>query len=264
MSARGQDLTGTVTIRSGSLTELRRHFDQLGIRQGDHLVVHSRLLTFGRLEGGVAGVFDLLWEMVGSTGTLAFPSFTFQIGETEPYDPRTTPPYAVGALSSYALGVEGMKRTLCPIHSYAVIGSQSDALLAANPRASLGNGSCFEAMEREGFYQLLLGCTFNEGATFIHHVEALCAVRYREWVCVPRVIVRPDGEMEKIFCNYFARSNGLWQNDFETVEDILKQQYSTRVPIGSRWSSRTSLKDIRKVVENLLAHDDYALVRQKK
>ena len=50
--------------------DLRAHLEVLGVRTGDHLTIHSRLLSFGVIEGGIATVFEALEEAVGPGGTI--------------------------------------------------------------------------------------------------------------------------------------------------------------------------------------------------
>src|ERR1044071_2461362 len=80
-------------------TDFREHLDRLGIRRGDRICVHARLLGLGRIEGGAVVIRDTLLETVGEQGTLAVPTFTFNLAPEQIYDPRTTPPYLCGPLA---------------------------------------------------------------------------------------------------------------------------------------------------------------------
>jgi aminoglycoside 3-N-acetyltransferase len=249
-------------MRQTSLSALRAHCDAVGVRAGQHLAVHSRLLSFGRIEGGAAAVFDTLRSMVGTNGTIAVPTYTLDLAEQDVFDPAASPPIAMGALAKHALDVPGVRRTASPMHSYAVIGAQADALLGSDHTTSFGDGSGFDVMEKSGFQQLLLGCTFDEGATFVHHVEASCGVPYRDWLTLPRRI-RTSAGTRAVPYRYFGRRDPQCRNSFAIVESkLFESGRSCRVQIGSRWSSLTSLADIRTVVEDLLRADPYALVAQ--
>ena len=195
------------------------HLAAVGIRQGMKLAVHSRLLTFGRIEGGVAMIYDALKRVVGEQGTIVLPTYTFYLDTKTPYDPTSTPSREVGALPEYGWRQRGMQRTLCPMHGHAVCGPASKLLLEADFSHSLGEGSAFEAMHDANFYLLLLGCTFLEGATFIHHVEATVGVPYREWLELPRVVRDCTGSLRHITLHHFGLpSNTDWEKDFSVVE----------------------------------------------
>src|SRR6185295_17525796 len=125
---------------------------------------------------------------VGEQGTLAVPTFTFNLAPEQIYDPRTTPPYLCGPLADCVRDHQLVRRTLCPVHSYAAIGSAADALLAADPTYPLGAGSAFDVMHQEGFKLVLLGCTYQEGATYVHSVEAVVGVPYRHWIHFDRSV----------------------------------------------------------------------------
>ena len=58
-------VTKTVIIR-----ELRR----LGLRQGDIVMCHSALSSFGKVAGGARAVVDALLETIGREGTLLMPT----------------------------------------------------------------------------------------------------------------------------------------------------------------------------------------------
>ena len=65
-----------MNVATTSADDLRAHLHALGVRTGDHLTVHSRLLSFGYIDGGVATVFETLREVVGPRGTIVVPTYT--------------------------------------------------------------------------------------------------------------------------------------------------------------------------------------------
>ena len=76
--------------------DLAAHLAALGVKTGDHLSVHARLLSFGLIDGGAETVFAALTRAVGPSGTIVMPSYTLARGTI--YDPRTTPSQTVGAI----------------------------------------------------------------------------------------------------------------------------------------------------------------------
>lgn len=240
------------------------HLEALGIRSGAKLAVHSRLLSFGRIEGGVEMVFAALRDAVGPSGTLVFPTYTLHLDAASTYDPMRTPSRNAGALSEYARQRPEARRTLCPLHSHAVAGEAAEVVLAADPSRSLGPGSSFEVMAAAGFELLLLGCPFHLGATFVHHVEAMVGVPYREWVTLDRQVVMPDGDTQRMCCPYYGRRRDLRVvNDLRRCEqEVLADARVVSAPIGAgaRASHLMALSIITSSVTALLARDPYALV----
>ena len=62
---RGRDLEGLVA-------DLRA----LGVRRGQHLLVHSSLRSIGPVEGGVDAVLGALCEVAGPAATIVVPTHT--------------------------------------------------------------------------------------------------------------------------------------------------------------------------------------------
>lgn len=236
------------------------HLEQLGVRRGMHLAVHSRLMTFGRIEGGAQTVFDALRNAVGANGTLVFPTYTTNLGGGDVYDPRETPSYLMGALPEFIRRQPNVRRTLCPIHSHAVIGAKTEALFSADPNVSLGPGSSFAAMRREGFFVLLLGCSFQQGATFVHHVEAAVGVPYRTWLDLPRQVRLPSGDVAPVSIRYFGRVAGAPENDFGPVERVAESEAgATRIAINNCASYLVACEPLERCVTAMIGRDAYAL-----
>ena len=248
-------------VPTTSADDLRAHLQALGVRKGDHLTVHSRLLSFGQIEGGVATVFDVLIDAVGREGTLIMPSYTLSPGTV--YDPRTTPSQAVGALPEYLRHLPGAVRSLCPMHNHVGVGARVDVLAASDGEVSFGPGSDFEAFLNADFRLLLLGLRLTEAATFLHHIEAVAAVPYRDWLELPREFLGPDGEVLVRTCRYFGRSK-LREvvQDCEGLEPVLLEAGAmTRVETYFGASRLVGLRDFFKYGMAALAKDPYSFVK---
>src|SRR5438067_1398782 len=74
----------------------------LGLESGDHVVTHTALSSFGRVEHGPQGLIDAVLEVLGPQGTLMAPTMTWRscylrVPEGRipaglvPYDPAWTP-----------------------------------------------------------------------------------------------------------------------------------------------------------------------------
>ena len=249
-----------------TLSTLEKHLDRLGLEAGMHVVVHSRLITFGRIEGGAGAVFEVLRACVGKAGTLVFPTYTLNLDAADVYDPLTTPSHAMGVLSEYAWRRPGVRRTLCPMHGHAAIGARSDDVMASDYSKSWGSGSTFSVMYENRFHLLLLGCSFHEGATFVHHAEAVHGVPYREWLDLPRRVRRHDGTIDDIFCRYYGRkSKTEWTTDLQGIEDTFtRDDIGSRVQVEGRASYLVPLVDLQKCVFDMLDRDPYTLMRLQK
>jgi aminoglycoside N3'-acetyltransferase len=252
----------SMPIPAFSRDELFTHLSGLGLRKGMHVAVHSRLISFGRIEGGAEAVFSVLREIVGSEGTLVFPTYTLSLDDQAPYSPLETPSQGMGALAELARKHPDSQRTLSPMHSHVSIGARTEEIMSANSLRSLGEGSAFAAMEGADFSLLLLGCSFHEGATFIHHVEAVIGVPYREWIDLPRLVKKPDGSTHGVSCQYYARRESeTLDTDLSGVEHrIRKERIGKSKDINSRVSYLVKLSELHRCIEQMLAESPYSLM----
>lgn len=251
-----------MTVPVTTPADLDRHLGELGLSQGQSIVVHSRLISFGRIEGGVGAVYDALRRSVGPHGTIAVPVYTFDLRSDDLYDPRRTPSTDAGVLSEYVRRLPGAVRSPCPVHSHAALGPAASLLQDGAGDVSFGPRSDFETMGRAGFSLLLLGCTFDEGATFVHHVEALVGVPYREWIWLPRRVLVAGAE-RPLSVRYYARASDAWAEDHDRVRPVLERAgvlRSAACPFGA--SYRVRLADLEEVVRAMLRNDPYAVVRR--
>jgi aminoglycoside 3-N-acetyltransferase len=240
---------------------MRDHVAALGLRPGTDLVVHSRLLAFGRFPDAPAAVYRVLGDAIGSEATLVVPTYTFDTSPERPYDPVRSPGTSMGSFSEYVRALPGAVRSRSPIHNHAAVGPRADLMLEAPPTSSLGPGTDFEVMLRAGFSLLLLGCSFDQGCTYLHHVEAMVGVPYRKWIELDRVVCDPaTGTEGPVRVRYYARE-GEVHNNFDVVEAPLAARGALRVaraPLGR--SFLVTLADLDSCARDMLAADPYALV----
>lgn len=213
-------------LRPTSKADLAAHLAALGVRRGTDLIVHSRLVSFGLIEGGAPTVYAALRDAVGDQATIAVPAYTVSFAsrdsEGRVFDPAETPSEMVGALSEYVRLLPDAVRSICPTHSHAAVGPKA-RMLDRDSAISFGPGSDFDLFLREGFSTLYFGCSFKEAATFAFHVEAMFgAVPYREWVELPCQLKR-HGTIEQVVCRYYRRASLDAHEDLTVVETALER-----------------------------------------
>src|SRR5690606_12433540 len=69
------------TNRGSKWTEeqLAEHIYAAGIRNGDRLIIHSSLRALGPTEDGAKTVLGAFKQVLGKTGTLMLPTFTYSL-----------------------------------------------------------------------------------------------------------------------------------------------------------------------------------------
>jgi aminoglycoside 3-N-acetyltransferase len=251
-----------MAIATTDKSSLDAHLAEVGVKSGMSLVVHSSLVSFGRIEGGAATVYEALRRAVGDQGTVAVPTYTFHISPKDIFDPSTTASRGFGALSEWVRQIPGALRGTCPIHGYAAIGPDAETVANADETKSFGKGSAFDAMHGAGFHLLLLGCSFQQGGTFVHHVETEVGVPYREWLKLPRQIAEHDGGVRHIEVDYYARKDGTpWQPHLHGLQDVMIGQSratSARAAYGQSYLMK--LDPLYVCAEAMLRENPYAFV----
>ncbi|UCD58095.1 MAG: AAC(3) family N-acetyltransferase, partial [Candidatus Hydrogenedentota bacterium] len=91
----------------------------LGLDKGVNIVVHSSLSSLGHVEDGADAVIAALLEVIGETGTLVMPTFTFP---PEPAFDVDSTRSTTGLLTETFRKREGVYRSAHPTHSVAAFG----------------------------------------------------------------------------------------------------------------------------------------------
>jgi len=156
----------------------------LGIEDGDDVMFHSSLSSFGHVEGGANSVIDAFLESVGPNGTVLAPSFSrFELRRGEFgswWNPEATPVYT-GEITEAFWRRPVAVRSFHPTHSVAAIGARaryytSEHGLEGDRCGFWGTGvfssrSPWEKMVQQEVHYVMAGCSF-EPATLGHHVES--------------------------------------------------------------------------------------------
>ena len=71
-----------------TVDSLRAQLEQLGVRRGGTLLVHSSFKALRPVEGGPLGVICVFCGAIGREGTLVMPTMTDGASR---FDPRVTP-----------------------------------------------------------------------------------------------------------------------------------------------------------------------------
>jgi aminoglycoside N3'-acetyltransferase len=241
--------------------DLMAHLGALGLTRGRDVLVHSRLTSFGVIDGGVETVYRALRDSVGSEGTIVVPTYRLGAPANEVYDRSSSPSMAVGVLSEYVRTQPEAVRSNCPFHSHAAIGLKARLLETVSGSASFGLGSDFAVLHDNGFWNLMLGCNFREGGTFVIHVTALAGnIPYREWMEFPRIRRNGDGRLSTMLCRYYSRKDLEVKEDLAIVEAALRAAGRLReqaCPYGK--SILVSLPDIQAIELDMLASDPNAI-----
>ena len=172
----------TSQIPSVAKTDIALGLRQLGLNEGDGLLVHSSLSSLGYVHGGADTVIDALLEVVGKTGTVLVPTLTGteHDGPEQPpiFDVRHSPCWT-GRIPSTFLQRQEARRSLHPTHSIAGIGPMTAALTEGHEDCitPCGPDSPYYRLAELGGYVLLIGIGQDSNTT-VHTCEELAEVPY--------------------------------------------------------------------------------------
>lgn len=147
-------------------TNLEHALRDAGLGPGDAVLVHSSLRSVGPIDGGSETVVSVMLDLLGPSGTLMVPTFTYTRNLPKPwFDSRTTAGLT-GALAEAVRQWPGSIRSLHPTHSVAAIGSHADEMTTGHLQVrALGIGSPIDRLAQAGGKVLLIGVDHRANST---------------------------------------------------------------------------------------------------
>lgn len=162
-----------------SKNDLVRMLKEIGLKQGDTVLVHSSIRSVGEVEGRADAILDALQETVTAEGLLVLPTHTWAyINQENPVFSVTDSPSCVGKLPEIFRHRPDTVRSLHPTHSVAAWGKDAAAYCAGHERFTTPcawDSPWGRLAQRKGKI-LMLGSPAARN-TFIHGVE--------EWAGIP-------------------------------------------------------------------------------
>ena len=152
--------------------DIVRGLRELGVQEGDILMVHSALSSLGRVEDGADALIDALLEAVGPSGTVAMPTLYLPaISGAEVFDVNESPSQ-MGEVTEVFRKRAGVIRGMHPTHPVAVTGARAEDLIRDHISAptACGKGTPFGRLAEWGGKVLLIGVDQDRN-TLLHTAE---------------------------------------------------------------------------------------------
>lgn len=176
--------------RKVSPEELTEGFQRIGLREGDSVMMHASLGSFGTVDGGAAMVLHRLLGVIGKEGTLMMPTFTYVTthGNTHdnhskpgcwcegredrhlPFIPELQPDKKIGEIAQRLCSWPSSRRSRHPAYSFVAVGSRTDELVREHPL--MNPLQPIKKMQKYNPYVLMIGVGLDS-STAIHLAEEL-------------------------------------------------------------------------------------------
>ena len=180
----------------------------LGVRKGDTVFVHTSLGRLGRLEGAhtqeeICKAYYSAWrDVLGETGTLLIPTYTYSIGSGETFDVNHTKS-KLGPATEYFRTIKDTIRSEEPMLAVSGIGPSASALLRDLPPTSFGIDSVYDRLIQAGGKVITVGVSLH-WATFRHHIEEKAQVPFR-FEKTFRGTILAQNTVKEVQWRYYAR-----------------------------------------------------------
>lgn len=242
-------------------------FQNLGLQQGDVVLVHSSLRAMGVVEGGADAVIDALLEVLGSSGTLVMPTFTFR-NEHDPLriiDPRHEPS-DVGILTEVFRARPQTRYSVAFRHRFHAAGYHAEYITQANPEISVfSSEGSFGRMQRLHTKIMLIGLTFSR-CTAHHFAEAILQVPYRQMVEKPMKVRAENGDLYDLrLIDYQPKPLEHRPRDFNKLGKVLEERGLVRLEaVGNAYVRLLQMRDLIETAKELYMKDENLFFRTGK
>ena len=220
----------------------------LGLGVGHIVFVHSSLSSIGYVEGGADAVVDAFLDVLGSTGTLVVPTFTFSHGrKLDPVFDPIRDPSEMGRITEVTRTRPGARRSHHLLHSVAALGGHAEDITAVHGASAWAADGPFWKLYELDAHILMLGVPYLR-CTFFHVIEQLVQVRYRRWRKVDAWVQEPDGRKRPLPALTYSPRPGFVGNDFNKFGVILEERGLAQVgAVGNAVARRFRARDALEV-----------------
>ena len=247
-------------VAASTRSSLARDLRALGLKAGDHVLIHAGLRSIGPIVGGPDALIDAFLDVLGPDGTL-LAYCDWQMAEEAGDDPALrdeVPAFDAarsrairdhGAFPEMVRTTPGARRSGNPGASVAALGRRAEWFTADHPLDyGYGPDSPFGRLVAAGGKTMLLGAP-RDTLTLLHHAEHLADIPNKR-VLRFEVPLMLDGAKTWRWCEEFDTRvpvvAGLAEDYFVTVVDsFIRAGHGATGRVGS---ADCALMDAKRIV----------------
>ena len=229
--------------------EIIQKLKEVGLKNGDAVMVHTSLGKMGYVCGGAQAVIEALMEVVGDSGTIMMPTQSWKNLDPETgvhweveqkdwqlirdnwpaYDKNLTPTNTMGAVAEMFRQVPGSVRSDHPARSVCAWGRYAEYLTKDHDLSNIfGDGSPIGRLYELDGKVLLIGTGYDKNTSL--HLADMRAEYPDKHTCVEHSAVSEAGKrVWKAYETLFVDGN-----DFDKIGEDFEKAYAVpRVQIGN-------------------------------
>ena len=187
-------------------------YEDLGVNQYDFCYIYSDLRAFA---SEMKSKFEknkfchsIINPLLKSKKTVIIPTYTYTLKGV--FEVEKTPTN-LGALNSWILKQDNMKRSEHPMFSYASLGPKS-SIVENCGKSAFGFDSIYERLIGKKCCFINIGRPIEAGNTIVHNVEQSCGATYRYNKCLKTRIIKNNKFFGSDY-NAFLRKLDIPDND---------------------------------------------------
>ncbi len=165
-----------------NISDLIHCFNKLKIKRGDVIYITGNLYYLGLYENQKKILPDFaktLRKFVGINGTIAFPTHTWSLVNTNKVFSIKNTPSEMGVLTEYLRKQKGVYRQFHPFSSTSAIGRYAKYITSSTSRHVYGPNSPFDKLIKLNAKFISIGLEPNLTCSQVHQAEIMSNVPYR-------------------------------------------------------------------------------------
>jgi aminoglycoside 3-N-acetyltransferase len=239
---------------------------EIGIKQGDTLLVHVSFGLLGRLKDSDNSnsssqiLLNSFKTVLGESGTLLIPTYTYSFCNGENYQVEKTPS-TIGPFPEFFRVQEHVQRSRDPIFSIAGLGPKTTSLLNNLPATCFGDNCVYDRLTEINGKICMIGLGL-QWATFRHFIEQSVKIPARYSKNFSGSIIENNQTKDEVW-DYFVRHlDDYCYPDGRRLENKARELgYCKTSIVGRGEISQINCKNFLKLGIKMLKEDPWFTVK---